>query len=58
MIRRYHKLESDRHTEFRACGHRIEARSSVAERCPYLAEVEGSIPLRAYQSPQGARVVP
>lgn len=38
MIRRYHKLESGRHTEIRACGHRIEARSSVAERCPYMAE--------------------
>ena len=38
MVRDYHKLESGRHTQIGACGHRSEARSSVAERCPYMAE--------------------
>src|SRR3974377_1135524 len=38
MVRGYHKPESGRHTEIAAGGHRSEARSSVAERCRYMAE--------------------
>jgi polysaccharide export outer membrane protein len=38
MLRGYHKPESGRHTEIAAGGHRSEARSSVAERCRYMAE--------------------
>ena len=38
VVEDYHKLESGRHTRFGACGHRSEARSSVAERCQYMAE--------------------
>ena len=38
VVGNYHKLESGRYSRFGACGHRIEARSSVAERCRYMAE--------------------
>ena len=38
VLDEYHKLESGRHTRYGACGHRSEARSSVAERCRYMAE--------------------
>src|SRR5271165_400098 len=38
MVKGYHKPESDRHNQIGACGHRSEARSSVAERCRYMAE--------------------
>ena len=38
MVKDYHKPESGRHTQIGACGRRSEARSSVVERCPYMAE--------------------
>src|SRR5271165_7456998 len=38
MVKGYHKPESGRHNQIGACGHWSEARSSVAERCRYMAE--------------------